>query len=181
MRISRRTRKEEPKKIYFHNEGISAPQVLVLDSDGAKRGIMPTAQAVRLAREQEMDLVVINPKSDPPVAKILDFGQFRYNLEKEERIRKAHQHVIDIKGVRLSLRIGKHDLDIRKTQAIKFLDQGDKIKIEIMLRGREFQQMPMAFEVVKNFIASVQQERPLRVEQTPERQANKITAIVAKA
>ena len=136
MRISHRRKKEEPKKIYFFNEGIAAPQVLVLDKAGANLGVMPTAKALSLAREEGMDLVEINPKSTPPVAKIIDFGQFRYQQEKEARISKAHQHVVEIKGVRLSLRIGDHDAEIRRNQALKFLDEGNKVKIEVILRGR---------------------------------------------
>ncbi len=181
MRISRRSRKpEDPKKIHFYNEGISAPEVFVLDSTGKALGAMATAAALRLAREQELDLVEINPKATPPVAKIIDFGQFRYAQEKEIRLRKAHQHVIEIKGVRLSLRIGKHDIEIRKNQTLKFLNDGDKVKVEIILRGRENQQAALAFDILKNFIAEINKEVPVRLEQPTERQGNKVTAIIAK-
>ncbi len=181
MRISHKRKKEEPKKIYFFNEGIQAPKVLVLDSENKNVGVMNTGEAIRLAHEQEMDLVEINPKIDPPVCKIMNFGQFRYQQEKEARIRKAHQHVVDTKGVRLSLRIGKHDMDIRKDQTIEFLNDGDKVKVEIMLRGRENQQAAMAFEIVKNFINDVISIVPVRYEQNVERQGNKITAIIVKS
>ncbi len=181
MRISRRGKKEEPKRIYFYNEGIKSPTLLILDTDGSNLGVMPTAEGIRLAREKELDLVEINPKSDPPVAKIIDFGQFRYAQEKEQRIRKAHQHVVEIKGVRLSLRIGAHDLEIRRGQTLKFLNNGDKVKIEIMLRGREMQQAGLAFDNVKKFIETVNSETPIRVEQPTEKQGNKVTTIIAKA
>lgn len=181
MRITHRKKKEEPKRIYFYNEGISAPEVLVLDAENKNLGVMKTGEAIRMAREQSMDLVEINPKITPPVTKMIDYGQFRYRLEKEERIRKAHQHVMEIKGVRLSLRIGQHDLDIRKIQAIKFLDEGDKVKVEIILRGREMQQAQIAYQVVRKFIESVNAECPVRVDQPTEKQGNKITAIIAKS
>jgi translation initiation factor IF-3 len=181
MRISRRGKKEELKKIYELNEGIKAPTLLILDTDGSNLGVMATAEGIRLAREKELDLVEINPKSDPPVAKIIDFGQFRYAQEKEQRIRKAHQHVIEIKGIRLSLRIGAHDAEIRRIQTLKFLNNGDKVKIEIILRGREMQQSALAFENVKKFIADVNKEVVTRVEQPTEKQGNKVTAIIAKA
>ena|SRR3989338_8875335 len=181
MRISRRGKKEELKKIYFYNEGIKSPMLLVLDTDGNNLGVMPTAEGIRIAREKELDLVEINPKSDPPVAKIIDFGQFRYTQEKEQRIRKAHQHVIEIKGIRLSLRIGAHDLEIRRLQTLKFLNNGDKVKIEIILRGREMQNSALAFENIKKFIADVNKEVAARVEQPSEKQGNKVTAIIAKA
>jgi translation initiation factor IF-3 len=182
MRISRRSKKEQPQKInYRFNEGIETPRILVLDNAGANLGIMTTAQAIRLARDQEMDLVEINPKTDPPVAKIIDFGQFRYQKEKELRLKKAHQHVVEIKGVRLSLRIGKHDLEIRKTQAIKFLNNGDKIKVEIMLRGREMQQAKTAFDIIKQFFTELNTIEKIRWEQEIEKQGNKVTAIMAKS
>lgn len=180
MRISHKKHKPEPKKIFFHNEGISAPEVLVLDNAGENLGVMKTAEAVRIAREQELDLVLINPKTEPPVARLIDFGQFRYQQEKEERLKVAHAHVTEVKGVRLSLRIGAHDLEIRKNQSIKFLNDGDKVKIEIILRGREMQQKPMARTVVDNFIKDVNSTLPVRLDQEIEVQFNKVTAIIAK-
>ncbi len=180
MRITHRRKKEEPKRIYRHNEGITEVEVLVLDKTGVNLGVVKTAEAIRMAREQGMDLVEINPKTTPKVAKIIDFGQFRYQQEKEARLAKAHQHVVEIKGVRLSLRIGKHDLDIRKTQAVKFLEEGDKVKIEIIMRGREQQQAGMAMEIVKQFVADIQNEFAVRFEQNVERNANKVTAIIAR-
>jgi translation initiation factor IF-3 len=134
-----------------------------------------------MAREQGLDLVEINPKTDPPVAKIIDFGQFRYNQEKEARLAKAHQHVVELKGVRLSLRIGTHDLDIRKSQALKFLNDGNKAKIEMQLRGREMQSVDRAKEMIREFVANINSEVPVRWEQEVEKQGNKITAIIAKS
>lgn len=181
MRITHRRKKEDLKKEFRFNEGIAAPEVLVLDAENKNIGVMPTAAAIRLARDNGMDLVEINPKTTPPVAKYMDFGQFRYHQEKEARIAKARQHVVDIKGVRLSLRIGEHDLEIRRTQTIKFLNGGDKVKLEIILRGRENQQGALAVERMKKFVVDVQTLLPLRIEQAVERNANKVTAIIAKA
>lgn len=181
MRISHKRKKEEPKKEYFFNESITVPNVLVLGAEGGNLGVMTTAEAIRAARGEELDLVLINPKVDPPVAKLMNFGQFRYQQEKEARLRKAHQHVVDTKGVRLSLRIGANDLNIRKAQTFKFLDEGNKVKIEVILRGRENQQGAMAFDMVKKFIAQVNEQMPVRLEQETERQGNKITAIIAKS
>ncbi len=181
MRITHRRKKEEPKKMYRFNEGITAPEILVLDNDGKNLGVMKTGEAVRFAQEQGLDLVEINPIITPPVGKIIDFGQFRYQQEKEARIAKAHQHVVEIKGIRLSPRIGAHDLDIRKTQSVNFLNDGNKVRIELMMRGREMQQAQLSTELVKNFVKSIEAEVSIRWEQHVERQANKITAIIAKA
>jgi len=180
MRISHRRKKIEPKKNYIFNEGIQFPSVLVLDSSGANLGVMNTGEAIRLAKEQEMELVLINPKVDPPAAKIMDLGQFQYQQEKAERIRKAHQHVVKIKNLRLTIRIGKHDLDIRAKQAVNFLNSGDKVKIEIMLKGRENQQANIAFEMIKNFIRDINEQVKTRFEQDVEKLGNIIAATIAK-
>lgn len=181
MRITHRRKKEEPKKQYLFNRGISAPEVLVLDKNGANLGVMPTGRAIALAQESGLDLVEINPKITPPVAKIIDFGQFRYSQEKEARIAKAHQHVVELKGIRLSLRIGEHDEEIRRNQTMKFLNDGNKVKIEMILRGRELSQVPMAFERIRNFIKDVNAVLSVRTEQPTEKQGNKVTAIIAKS
>lgn len=181
MRISRKKRPELPSKTYFYNEGINFPEVLVLGNDGQRIGEMKTGEAVRFANEQEMDLVLINPKSTPPVVKVMNFGQFKYQKDKEDRQKKAHQHVVDTKVVRLSLRIGEHDLDIRKNQSIKFLKQGNKVKIELVLRGREMQQAQRAFEFIKEVMEQIASEEKIRVEEEPKRQTNKIFTTITKA
>lgn len=181
MRISRKKTKAVPKKFYFFNEGITASEVFVLDYEGQNLGAMKTAEAIRLAREQEMDLVLINPKSDPPVAKILNFGQYQYQQEKEARLKKAHQRITKTKCLRLSLRIGAHDLEIRKNKAVEFLNEGDKVKIEMILKGRERQQVPLAIEMIKKNIETINAEVPVRFDQNIEKQGNSVSAIIAKA
>ena len=181
MRISHRRKKEEPKKAYAVNEGITALELMLLGKDGSNLGVMGTGKALQLAHEQGLDLVEINPITTPPVAKLIDFGQFRYNQEKEARLQKAHQHVVELKGVRISLRIGEHDLEIRRNQALKFLNDGNKAKIEMQLRGREMQQTGRAIEMIKKFVAEINQIVPIRWEQDVEKQGNKVTAIIAKS
>jgi len=181
MRISHRKKKEEPKKLYYFNEGITVPEVFVLGTEGESLGVQKTGEAIRMARAQELDLVEINPKASPPVARIMDYGQFRYQQEKEMRIRKAHQHVVKTKGVRLSLRIGINDREIRKNQTLKFLDEGQKVKVEVFLRGRENQQWQMAVEQVKAFVSEIGKVVNIRVEQGAEKQGNLVTSIITKA
>ena len=156
------------------------PEVMVLDNDGSNLGVMKPSDGIRLAKEQELDLVLINPKSSPPVAKIMDFGQFKYQQEKEERLKQAHAHVTEVKTVRLSLRISPHDMEIRQNQTMQFLNEGDKVKAEIILKGREMQQKPMAASVIEKFINNVNAQLPVRKDQEIEFQFNKVTAIIAK-
>ncbi len=180
MRISRKKRKPEIKKKYFFNERINSAEVLTLDENGQNLGVMNTAAAAKMAAEREMDLILINPKSTPPVAKFGDYGQFKYQKEKEERKKRAKAHVMELKGIRLSMRIGDHDLEIRRNQSLKFLNNGDKVKMEIIMRGRENRTPQMAFEIIKKFIGSIHAIAPVRTEQKIEKQGNKITAIIAK-
>ena len=181
MRISRRKKKPQPKKRFFYNERINALEILVLDEEGTSLGIMKTDDATKLAKEKDLDLILINPKSDPPVARFGDFGQFKYQKEKEERKKRANTHVTELKGVRLSMRIGPHDIEIRRKQTIKFLNNGDKVKVEIILRGRENKQVGLGFEVMDKFVKSIEELEVIRVEQPTEKQGNKITTIIAKS
>lgn len=182
MRISRRRRAPEPVgKIYRANEQISTPEVRVVDDTGAMAGVMRTADAIRLAHEKGFDLVEINPKAEPPVCRMLNFGHFKYQKEKEARKQKTGAHVTEVKGVRLSMRIGEHDLDIRKQQGIRFLERGDKLKVELMMKGRERAYRARAEEVVKNFIAAVNKDLPVRIDQPIAAQGPKIFAVIARS
>ena len=181
MRISHKKRKPIiDEKQYFFNEKIIAPEVRVLDSENNNLGVMKTGEAIRKANEMEMDLVEINPKAEPPVCKIMNFGQFQYQQEKTARIKKAHQKEIKTKCVRLSIRIGAHDLEIRKRQTVEFLNNGDKVKIETILKGREMAQGHLATESLKKFIADVAAEVSIKYDQEIERQGRSVTAIIFK-
>lgn len=181
MRISR---KKRPKKTlipqYNKNQFIKAERVMVLDEDNSNLGEMETSKALALAQEKEMDLVEINPKSNPPVAKIINFSEFKYQKEKQVRKQKAKSHVSEMKGIRLSIRISEHDMGIKAKQATKFLDRGDKVKIELILRGRENAKADIAKDTVKRFVEKLSEGMDIREEQAVTRQGRKLTAIVAK-
>lgn len=182
MRISRR--KFRPKAtavVYLVNENIRFDQLRVIDDAEGHIGIMPTPQALQMARERGLDLVVIQPKSEPPIAKIIDFGKYKYEKEKEARLMKAKAKTVEVKGIRLSVRIGQHDLDVRKEAAKKFLERGDKLKIEINLRGREKRHGDLAVQVINKFIADLNVEIPLKVDQGVSRMGGQLTSIVGKA
>lgn len=181
MRISRKKRPDKPLIQHYNiNEQIVAPEVRLLDNENSNLGVLKTGEALARARELEMDLVEINPKAEPPVCKIIEFTHFKYQKEKEMRKQKANAHESEIKGVRLSVRIGEHDLDVRRTQALGFLDRGDKVKAEIILRGRENARPDLAFETIREFQKLLSEKVEIRVEQEPAKQANKVTAIFAK-
>lgn len=181
MRISRKRRPQRPLIPHYNvNEQIRVPEVRVIDAGGANLGVLPAHEALRMAREQESDLVEINPKANPPVVQIVEFSRFKYQKEKEAKKQKAGAHVSETKGIRLSVRIGEHDLDIRKNQAMAFLERGDKVKVEIILRGREHAHPEYANDVIRRFLAMIEATMSLRTDQEITKQGNKVTAIVAK-
>lgn len=180
--IYRRKPKQKQDAIlqYRVNQQIHAPEVRVVDEKEKNLGIMSIQKALQLAQERELDLVEVSPKAQPPVTKIMDYGQFKYEKEKEMRKQKAHQKKFEIKGVRLSSRIGEHDLEIRKNQAIKFLEQGHKVQIELILRGREKRNPQLSRDVIENFINLLNQEMPVKIEQPISKQGGKFSMLIAK-
>ncbi|MSR85135.1 translation initiation factor IF-3 [Candidatus Uhrbacteria bacterium] len=184
MRIHHRRRggyqKKEQAPVYNANEFIKAPDVRVIDEENKFLGVMPTAAAVTIARERGYDLVEVSPKETPPVCKLLDFGQFKYQKEKEMRIQKARAKKVDVKGIRLSVKMGQHDIDIRQEQAVEFLADGDKLKIEIMLRGREKEHGNLANERIKEFLAAIEKTYPLTIEQPTARNGGNVSTIVGR-
>lgn len=161
-RIWRRAPVKQEKKFKV-NEQIRVPQVFLINEDGEQIGVMDTAKALEMAKEVRLDLVEVNPKEDISIAKIMDYGQFKYEKDKREHKQKVQQKKIDIKGVRLSVRISQHDFDFRLNQARKFLEKGDKLKVELILKGREKQHPEKARETIDGFIAELQKTEDLNI------------------
>jgi len=181
MRISRYRRFQKPvEPLYQVNEHIRAPEVRVIDEEGKNAGVMPTVEALRLARERGFDLVEVMPTATPPIAKFLDYGQFKYEKEKEARKQKAHAHKVEVKGVRLSLRIGAHDRAIRLEKAKQFMDEGDRVQVEIILRGREKQFTDLARQVIDSFVSELDAAVGVKIDQPFARQGGRLTVVVAK-
>lgn len=185
MRISRYKRTWRPKVEeirYRANQRITAPEIRVIDEHGAQLGILPTAQAITMANERGLDVVEVNPKAEPPVCRFLDYGQFKYEKEKEARKQKAHAHKVEVKGVRLSVRIGDHDRDVRRLKALEFLREGHKVQVELILRGREKQHTDLARKVMEEFATTLNTtEMPTKIEQPFQRQGGRLTLIVARS
>lgn len=138
---------------------------------------MPSAEALELARLQGMDLIEVNPAAKPPVVKILSYDKYRYQLEKARAAHRKKQKKIEVKGIRLSLRIAAGDMEFKARQAEKFLGKGNKVKVEMFLRGRERANVPFAFEVLQKFLAAV--KSPFVVEQQAKKLGHVISAVIA--
>ena len=116
---------------------IRVPQVRVVDEDAQQLGVMPTAQALRMAQDRGLDLVEVAPMAAPPVVRFLDFGQYKYELTKREKEAKRRQRAVEFKEVRLTPKIGIGDFDTKVHRAVEFLEDGDRIKVTVRFRGRE--------------------------------------------
>lgn len=140
----------------------------VVDKDGGQLGVMPIAQAMAKAAEQNLDLVKIAPQAKPPVCKIIDYGKFRFEQAKRDKEARKNQHVVDIKEIRLSLNIDTHDFNTKVGHASRFLSDGDKVKVSIRFRGREMGHPQQGHQIMQKFaeacseIANV--EKPSKLE-----------------
>jgi len=112
-------------------------EVRVIDDEGQQLGVMPTAQALALAQERGLDLVEVAPTAVPPVTRVLDYGQYKYELQKREREQKKKQKSQTFKEVRLGVKVDVHDLQTKARRAAQFLDHGDRVKVTVRFRGRE--------------------------------------------
>lgn len=178
--IWRRAKPKIEEKRFFINQGIRVPEVFLIDENGGRVGATPTAKALIMAREAGLDLVQVDPKGVPPVAKIMDYGQFKYERDKQAHKQKVQQKKVEIKGIRLSARISKHDFDFRVEQAKKFLERGDKLKVDLVLRGRERQHPEKAEEVINNFVSELVRTDGLNIirEQGLTKQGGRFTIIL---
>ena len=137
------------------NEEIRDKEVRLIDEEGNQLGVVPVKEALAMARERNLDLVKIAPQAKPPVCKILNYGKYRFEQIKREKEAKKKQKVIDIKEVRLSPNIEEHDLQTKQKNAVKFLKNGDKVKVSVRFRGRELSRTEIGREVLDDFTKGI--------------------------
>lgn len=133
------------------NEQIRDKEVRLIGPDGDQLGIMPAKEAMKRAREAELDLVKIAPNAKPPVCKIIDYGKYRYELARKEKEARKKQKTIEVKEVRLSPNIDVNDLNTKINQARKFLSKGDKVKVSLRFRGRELAHVNASKGILDDF------------------------------
>jgi len=162
----------------FVNNRIRASQVRLIDETGQQLGVLPIVEALKIAQEKGLDLIQVTEKVEPPVCKIMEYGKFLYSLKKKER--KVKHHVGELKGIRLTFAISEHDLQTRAKQAEKFLQKGDKVRIEMNLRGREKAHQDFAREKINKFLDEVNKTTPLKIERELKKEFRGLTMIIAK-
>ena len=134
---------------------IRVPQLRVVDEEGSQLGVMPTAQALRLAQERGYDLVEVAPMAAPPVTRLLDYGQFKYEQARREKEARRHQRSVDFKEIRLKPKIGRGDFDTKVRRAIQFLEDGDRVKVTCQFRGREVSHAYLGRDLLVRFAAQI--------------------------
>ncbi|MCL2030347.1 MAG: translation initiation factor IF-3 [Oscillospiraceae bacterium] len=133
------------------NEQIRDREVRLIGTGGEQLGVMPIAKAQTIAREQNLDLVKIAPKAEPPVCRVMDYGKFRFEQSKKEKEARRHQKTVELKEIRLSPGIDAHDLNFKARNAQRFLEEGDKVKVSIRFRGREMAHTQLGEAQMKRF------------------------------
>ena len=134
------------------NEMIRVREVRLIDEEGNQLGIVPTPEALRMAKDKGLDLVEVSPNANPPVCKILDYGKYRFEQEKKLRDAKKNQKVLKLKEIRMQPKIGSGDFDTKAKHIQEFLDEGDKVKVTIRFRGRELAHTELGYEVLNEVL-----------------------------
>lgn len=164
---------------YRVNERIRVPEVRVVDEQGEQLGVMSTRDALELAREHELDLVEVASNSVPPVCRLLDYGKFRYLQSTKEKEMRRTQKNTGLREVRFRPRIGRHDIEAKERLVHKLLDEGNKVKVSVMFRGREMDHPDIAVNLLRQVHEVLKEDSKL--EQTPKLEGRFMSIILAPA
>ncbi len=159
------------------NEAIRDKEVRLIGEDSEQLGIMSAKEAYFMALDRKLDLVKISPNANPPVCKIMDYGKFKYEQQKKDKEVRKKQKAAMIKEIRMGLSIDKNDLEIKAKSAIKFLADGDKVKVSIRFRGRELGYTQQGLAVFEKFSALL--EEVAKIENTPKMEGRSMSALYA--
>ena len=160
------------------NEDIRNAQIQLIEQNGQNRGIVETVVAIKMALEAGMDLVEISPNNDPPVCKIMDYGKFKYLQKKKEHESRRKQHTVQLKEIRLRPKIGDHDVGYKIRKAREFLQDGDKVQVNMIFRGREMAHIDVGREVMNEFVKGL--EDIAKVERPAKLEGKRMTVILTK-
>ena len=172
----RNDRRNDKDKVLM-NERIRAAEVRLIDEEGVNHGVIATDEALRMAYAKDLDLVIMNATQAPPVAKIMNYGKYKYEQEKKAKEAKKKQHTVEVKEVKIRYKIDTHDYQVRIKSIQKFLSQGNKVKIAVMLRGREMQHTNLAFDLLNRFVEDLADSGV--VEKKPQVEGRNVTLYLA--
>ena len=159
------------------NQDIIAESIRVVGEDGEMLGVMSLESALEKADDAALDLVEISPSSDPPVCKILDYGKYKYEAQKKANEARKKQKTIDVKEIKMRPSIERHDYDVKLRAINKFLDEGDKVKVTIRFRGREFLHQELGMQMLERVRGEI--EEKAKVEAVPKMEGRQMVMVVA--
>jgi translation initiation factor IF-3 len=156
---------------------IRVPNVRVVDEDGSQLGVLPTQEALRVAQERGYDLVEVAPMASPPVVRLLDYGQFKYEQARKEKEARRHQRSVEFKEIRLRPKIGTGDFDTKVRRAIQFLEEGDRVKVSCQFRGRELTHAYIGRDLLTKFADLIKEHGT--VERMPLLEGKSMSIVIA--
>ena len=159
------------------NDEIRVPRVLLIDQNGEKQGIMPTASALEAAEEAGLDLVEVSPTADPPVCKILDFGKYKFQEQKKKNEARKRQKTVELKEIKLRPNIDVHDYDVKTKAMHRFFEEGDKVKVTLRFRGREMAHQDIGVRVLERIRAEM--DPVSKVEQMPRMENRQMVMVLS--
>jgi translation initiation factor IF-3 len=159
------------------NEDIRVPEVRLIDHTGQNVGVVATSLAMARAQEAGLDLVEISPDSNPPVAKILDYGKFKYQEQKKAAEARKRQKVVEIKEIKMRPSIDDHDYDVKMRSMKRFFDEGDKVKVTLRFRGRELSHQELGWQVLQRVKSDT--EPVAKVEAEPRMEGRQMVMVLA--
>ncbi len=159
------------------NERIRFPNIRVIDSEGEQLGIITPKEALAIAQEKGLDLVLVSETADPPVCKIMDYGKYKYEQDKKQKEAKKKQHNADVKEVKMRYKIEEHDYNVRVKNAERFLKSGDKVKATVSFRGREIQHSNLAEQLLRRMASDL--EDVAEVQQFPKREGRNMMMMLS--
>lgn len=160
------------------NRNIRAKEVRLIDEEGNNHGVVATSKALLMAEDRGLDLIIVSPNQEPPVAKILDYGKYKYEIEKRAKESKKKQHTVEIKEIKVRYKIDVHDYNVKINAIKKFISAGNKVKLVVMLRGREMQHNHLAYDLANRFLADLEGEK-INVEKKPSMDGRNVVTILA--
>jgi translation initiation factor IF-3 len=159
------------------NERIRFPKIRVIDTDGSQLGILTPDEALTMAEEKDLDLVLVSETATPPVCRIMDYGKFKFEQEKKAREARKKQHAADVKEVKMRYKIEEHDYNVRVKSAERFLKSGDKVKATITFRGREIQHSDLAEELLNRMAKDL--EEIAEIQQAPKKEGRNMMMLLS--
>ncbi|WP_019507465.1 translation initiation factor IF-3 [Pleurocapsa sp. PCC 7319] len=172
-----RRRSNSSRDLTKTNERIRFPNIRVIDSEGEQLGIITPKEALAIAQEKGLDLVLVSESADPPVCKIMDYGKYKYEQDKKQKEAKKKQHNADVKEVKMRYKIEEHDYNVRVKNAQRFLKSGDKVKATISFRGREIQHSRLAEDLLRRMAKDL--EDYAEVQQSPKREGRNMMMMLS--